>query len=145
MEIITLAVIIGVFSIRQALIYLGHYLYRGVIQEEDILSKGYRRARNFGFLHTNSKLISLVQLRKRVVFPSQQSRPTILCICCGRENEDYPHSHKKIHPPIMDSRVGQGDGHMTQHTPSICRTWQAWPRSPCKRVKTGKHALRMAG
>ena len=83
---------------QQALVYLGRYLYRGVIQEKDILScdngrvtfryengqtkktetrtlsavaflhlilqhilpKGYRRARNFGFLHPNSKLIPLV-------------------------------------------------------------------------------------
>ncbi|MCP5039147.1 MAG: transposase, partial [Rhodobacteraceae bacterium] len=77
----------------QALVYLGRYLYRGVIQENDILAcqegkvsfryqnsktkqmevrtvcgatflwlilqhvlpKGFRRARNFGFLHPNSK------------------------------------------------------------------------------------------
>ncbi|EQD80343.1 putative transposase, partial [mine drainage metagenome] len=89
---------------QQALIYLGRYLYRGVIQEKDILScdkgqvtfryqnsqtkqtetrtlsgvaflrlvlqhilpKGYRRARNFGFLHPNSRLVQLVQLIKRV-------------------------------------------------------------------------------
>ena len=108
---------------RQALIYLGRYLYRGVIQEKDILScdngnvtfryqnsqtrqietrtlsgvaflrlilqhilpKGYRRARNFGFLHPNSKLIPLVQLRKRVVLPLQQPRPAIRCKCCGGE------------------------------------------------------------
>ena len=111
----------AVGSGRQALIYLGRYLYRGVIQEKDILScqqgrvtfryqnsltrqietrtlsgvaflrlilqhilpKGYRRARNFGFLHPNSKLILLVQLRKRVVLPLQQSRPAIRCKCCG--------------------------------------------------------------
>ncbi len=108
---------------RQALIYLGRYLYRGVIQEKDILScdkgnvtfryqnsqtrqietrtlggvaflrlilqhilpNGYRRARNFGFLHPNSKLIPLVQLRKRVVLPLQQPRPAIRCKCCGGE------------------------------------------------------------
>ena len=84
-----------------ALIYLGRYLYRGVIREQDILScnegrvtfryrnartgkmerrtlpgadflwlvlqhvlpKGFRRARNFGFLHPNRKrLIALLQV-----------------------------------------------------------------------------------
>ena len=106
---------------QQALVYLGRYLYRGVIQEKDILShtnglvtfryrnsetkrfekrsvsgvaflrlilqhilpKGYRRARNFGFLHPNSKLIPLVQLIKRVVLPKPQPRPAIRCKCCG--------------------------------------------------------------
>ena len=106
---------------QQALVYLGRYLYRGVIQEKDILShsnglvtfryrnsetkrfekrsvsgvaflrlilqhilpKGYRRARNFGFLHPNSKLIPLVQLIKRVVLPAPQPRPAIRCKCCG--------------------------------------------------------------
>ena len=86
---------------EKALIYLGQYLYRGVIQEKNILScqnghvtfryldsktkkyrvntvsgakflwlviqhtlpKGFRRARNFGFLHPNSK--RLIHLIKR--------------------------------------------------------------------------------
>ncbi len=52
---------------------------------QHILPKGYRRARNFGFLHPNSKLIPLVQLRKRVVLPLQQPRPAIRCKCCGGE------------------------------------------------------------
>jgi hypothetical protein len=34
-----------------------------------ILPKGFRRARNFGFLHPNSKLVKLVQLIKQVVVP----------------------------------------------------------------------------
>ncbi|RFC37289.1 MAG: hypothetical protein DID92_2727743265 [Candidatus Nitrotoga sp. SPKER] len=38
---------------------------------QHILPKGYRHARNFGFLHLNSKFIPLVRLRKRVVFPLQ--------------------------------------------------------------------------
>ena len=113
----------AVGSGQQAPIYLGRYLYRGVIQEKDILScdkgnvtfryqnsetrkmetrtlsgvaflhlilqhilpKGYRRARNFGFLHPNSKLIPLVQLIKRVVLPLQQPRPASRCKCCGGE------------------------------------------------------------
>ncbi len=106
---------------QHVLVYLGRYLYRGVIQEKDILScdngnvtfryensqtkqtetrtlsavaflhlilqhilpKGYRRARNFGFLHSNSKLIPLVQLLKRVVLPPPKPRLTIRCKCCG--------------------------------------------------------------
>ena len=116
---------------QKALVYLGRYLYRGVIQEKDIvrcdngqvtyrwrdsktrktttrtvsgaqflhlvlqhvLPKGFRRARNFGFLHPNSKrLIALLKLRvfKRptttvmtsasmTTTPRQQWR----CACCG--------------------------------------------------------------
>ena len=108
---------------EKALVYLGRYLYRGVIQEKNILSwkdgrvtfryqnsetrqletrtlsavaflrlilqhvlpKGFRRARNFGFLHPNSKLVRLVQLLKRVVLPPSppQPRPAVRCKCCG--------------------------------------------------------------
>lgn len=106
---------------EKSLIYLGRYLYRGVIQEKNILSfskgrvtfryqnsetkqfetrtlsgveflrlilqhvlpKGFRRARNFGFLHPNSKLVQLVQLLKRVVVPPPQARPVMRCSCCG--------------------------------------------------------------
>ena len=109
-----------------ALIYLGRYLYRGVIREQDILScrhglvtfqfrnartgkmerrtvpgaqflwlvlqhvlpKGFRRARNFGFLHPNCKrLIALLQVLLKfaprraadVITP----RAPIVCPCCG--------------------------------------------------------------
>ena len=116
---------------EKALVYLGRYLYRGVLQEADIigcengqvtyryrdsktkktmlrtvsgatflwllmqhvLPKGFRRARNFGFLHPNSKrLIALLRLlvfKPRVVTPTgsapatQAQRPTLLCRCCG--------------------------------------------------------------
>lgn len=105
----------------KALVYLGRYLYRGVLPEKNIVSnrdgkvtfryqnsetrkietrtlsgvdflrkillhilpKGFRRARNFGFLHPNSRLVKLVQLIKRVVIPTSQSRPTVSCACCG--------------------------------------------------------------
>lgn len=115
---------------EKVLVYLGRYLYRGVIQEKDILRcengqvtyrwrdsktkravtrtvsgvrflalvlqhvlpKGFRRARNYGFLHPNSKrLIALLHL---LVFkqpsvassPSAQTaRPKLLCRCCGAE------------------------------------------------------------
>ncbi len=109
-----------------ALVYLGRYLYRGVIQEKDILScadgrvsfryrdaktgrtqlrslsgaaflwlllqhvlpKGFRRARNFGFLHPNSKrLIALLQLVLRITPSPLQAwlkpRPALRCPCCG--------------------------------------------------------------
>ena len=109
-----------------ALVYLGRYLYHGVIQEKDIvackngqvtfryrdaktgksehrtvpgaqflwlvlqhvLPKGFRRARNFGFLHPNCKrLIALLQVLLRFV-PVRASdwikpRAPILCTCCG--------------------------------------------------------------
>ena len=109
-----------------ALVYLGRYLYRGVIQEKDIvacekgqvrfryrdsktrrmahrtlsgvaflrlllqhvLPKGFRRARNFGFLHPNSK--RLIQLLHYLLkFDVNQAlrwikpRPQFTCPCCG--------------------------------------------------------------
>jgi hypothetical protein len=116
---------------EKALVYLGRYLYRGVIQEKDILRcergqvtyrwrdsktqkqeqrtvsgveflrlvlqhvlpKGFRRARNYGFLHPNSK--RLIALLRLLVFkpggkaPTEQrqttrtERPKLLCRCCG--------------------------------------------------------------
>jgi hypothetical protein len=111
-----------------ALVYLGRYLYRGVIQERDILRrehalvtyrwrdsksrkmqtrtvsgatflwlvlqhvlpKGFRRARNYGFLHPNSKrLIALLRLLvfKLPASPAQPAeparRPALRCTCCG--------------------------------------------------------------
>jgi len=116
----------AVGSGEKALIYLGRYLYRGVIREADIvacadgqvtfryrnaktgkrerrtvsgaqflwlvlqhgLPKGFRRARNFGFLHPNCKrLIALLHLvlhfdpgRAAAWF---RERPPIVCPCCG--------------------------------------------------------------
>lgn len=110
----------------QALVYLGRYLYRGVIQEKDIvacdnglvtfrfrhakrkrfeyrtlpgaqflalillhvLPKGFRRARNFGFLHPNSKrLIALLHflfgLNPKQALAHLKPRPGLRCPCCG--------------------------------------------------------------
>jgi hypothetical protein len=109
----------------KALVYLGRYLYRGVIREADILScdnghvsfryrdsrsretkvrtlpgadflhlllqhvlpKGFRRARNYGFLHPNKKaLIALLQLVLRIASRPpmpDKPRPAFLCPCCG--------------------------------------------------------------
>ena len=116
----------SVGSGESALIYLGRYLYRGVIAEKDILAcdtaqvsfryrnaktgkverrtvsgahflwlvlqhvlpKGFRRARNFGFLHPNCKrLIALLHLLLKFA-PGQamawfKERAPILCTCCG--------------------------------------------------------------
>ena len=111
---------------EKALVYLGRYLYRGVIQEKDILAcengqvrfryrdsktrrlehrtlsgvaflrlllqhvlpKGFRRARNFGFLHPNSK--RLIQLLHRLLkfdvnraLRWMKPRPQFICPCCG--------------------------------------------------------------
>ncbi|RLA00919.1 MAG: IS91 family transposase [Gammaproteobacteria bacterium] len=118
----------AVGSGTKALIYLGRYLYRGVIQEKNItacengkvtyryqnsktknwefrtvtgeqflwlilqhvLPKGFRRARNFGYLHPNSKhLIALIQLLVKVD-PNRalawiRKRSKMLCQCCGAE------------------------------------------------------------
>jgi len=111
---------------EKALIYLGRYLYRGVIQEKDIIAcehgnvtfryidsktgqtkyrtlkgetflwlllqhvlpKGFRRARNFGFLHPNSKrLIQVLQLICKLdpnrALAWLRKRPPMLCSCCG--------------------------------------------------------------
>jgi hypothetical protein len=116
----------SVGSGEKALIYLGRYLYRGVIAEKDIvacdngqvsfryrnaktgkmerrtvsgahflwlalqhvLPKGFRRARNFGFLHPNCKrLIALLHVLLKFA-PGQamawfKQRAPILCTCCG--------------------------------------------------------------
>jgi hypothetical protein len=116
----------SVGSGRTALIYLGRYLYRGVIAEKDIVAcdnaqvsfryrnaktgrmerrtvpgaqflwlvlqhvmpKGFRRARNFGFLHPNCKrLIALLHLLLSFapdpVLAWVKERAPILCPCCG--------------------------------------------------------------
>jgi len=111
---------------EKALVYLGRYLYKGVIQEKDILAckdgkvtfqyrnsktkqmetrivpgakflwlilrhvlpKGFRRARNFGFLHPNSKrLIALLQyllgFDPNRALALVKKRPQLTCRCCG--------------------------------------------------------------
>jgi len=121
----------GVGNGEKALVYLGRYLYRGVIQEKDILRcangqvtyrfknsktnkpeqrtvsgveflrlvlqhvlpKGFRRSRNYGFLHPNCKrLIALLRLLvfkscgktpDQSVLATPTERPKLLCRCCG--------------------------------------------------------------
>jgi hypothetical protein len=108
----------------KALTYLGKYLYRGVLQEKNILRcengqvtfrytentgtvntrtlpgaeflwlllqhvlpKGFRRSRDYGFLHSNSKpLIQLLQylFRSLVRSPHERTKkPPIPCPACG--------------------------------------------------------------
>ena len=116
----------SVGSGKKALVYLGRYLYKGVIQEKDIIAcenrqvtfryrdsktkrfesrtvsgakflwlilqhvlpKGFRRARNFGFLHPNSKrLIALLQyllgFDPNRALAWVKKRPQLTCRCCG--------------------------------------------------------------
>ena len=110
----------------KALVYLGRYLYKGVIQEKDIIAcrdglvtfryqdgktkqmqtrtlagpkflwlilqhvlpKGFRRTRNFGFLHPNSKrllelLQRLLKLNPVKMLTGLAKGPQIKCPCCG--------------------------------------------------------------
>jgi len=112
----------------KTLVYLGRYLYRGVIREKDILScqdgyvtyryknsktkryqkktvkgadflwlilqhilpRGFRRARNYGFLHPNSKakikaLQLIFKLDPKKWQATQKQRPQLCCPCCGGE------------------------------------------------------------
>ena len=55
---------------------------------QHVLPKGFRRSRNFGFLHPNSKrLIALLQIVPKVApepGPTwMKPRPPFLCACCG--------------------------------------------------------------
>jgi len=129
-----------------ALVYLGRYLYRGVIREKDIvacadgqvtfryrdaksgkmmrrtlpgcaflwlvlqhvLPKGFRRARNFGFLHSNCKqLIALVQVLLKVALPAAafviKPRAPIVCPCCGAVMVIVK---TRIRPPEVPVRSG---------------------------------------
>jgi hemoglobin-like flavoprotein len=108
----------------KAIVYLGRYLYRGVIREKDIidckngkvtyryqnsktkkhqyktvtgeyflylimqhiLPKGFRRARNYGFVHPNCKrMIALIHYILKFIptIFEPKKRTEILCKCCG--------------------------------------------------------------
>lgn len=130
----------------KALVYLGRYLYRGVIREADLLScdqdgngqvsfryrdsqsgkmqvrtlpgadflhlllqhvlpKGFRRARNYGFLHPNKKaLITLLHLvLKTAPRPPtpEKPRPAFLCPCCGKPMQVI---RRRLPPPAVRRR-----------------------------------------
>lgn len=144
----------AVGSGEKALIYLGRYLYRGVIREEDIvacengkvsfryrdaetgkretrslagadflwliaqhvLPRGFRRARNFGFLHANCKrLIGLLHLLLRFdparFAPPAKARPPMLCACCGaamaivRTRIRSPAPRGVVVPPVVGATI----------------------------------------
>jgi hypothetical protein len=128
----------------KALVYLGRYLYRGVIREKDILAckngqvtfryqdsktrrmqtrtlpgadflwrvvrhvlpRRFRRARNFGFLHPNSKrLIDLLHMLLKVDLRAAKAyfkpRPTLTCAGCGGVM-------KVIHTRLAPARTRRG-------------------------------------
>ena len=106
---------------EKALIYLGRYLYRGVLAEKNILAcehgqvtfrytessgatktrtlagadflwlllqhilpKGFRRTRDYGFLHGNCKrLIQRLHLLLPVCLPKAKEKPSLCCKQCG--------------------------------------------------------------
>ena len=106
---------------EKALIYLGRYLYRGVLAEKNILAcdngqvtfrytqnsgdaktrtlagadflwlflqhvlpKGFRRTRDYGFLHGNCKrLIQRLHLLLQVCLPKPKDKPSLCCKHCG--------------------------------------------------------------
>jgi hypothetical protein len=147
---------------EKALVYLGRYLYRGVIQERDILRceggqvtyrwrdsktkksmqrtvsgveflrlvlqhvlpKGFRRARNFGFLHPNSKRL-FAMLRLLVFKPRHEGqalasslltsapephtqRPQLMCRCCGAAMAVVRRRIQPLNapPPMPSNREG---------------------------------------
>ena len=122
-----------------ALQYLSRYLYRGVINNKNIirndgtdvtfrytdsksrktrirqlpgedfihlilqhtLPKGFRRARDYGFLHGNAKrLLKIVQWVLRVVIPQfdEKPRPCFLCEKCHSPMSIVGFSQKKLQP-----------------------------------------------
>ena len=106
---------------EKALLYLGRYLYRGVLAEKNILAcedgevtfrytqnsgevktrtlagadflwlllqhvlpRGFRRSRDYGFLHGNCKrLIQRLHLLLRVCLPKPKEKPPLCCRQCG--------------------------------------------------------------
>lgn len=66
-----------------------------------ILPKGFRRARNYGFLHPNSKsTIALLQLRLNMMLKPVEPRlrPVVQCACCGGTKK-VVRTRIKMQPP----------------------------------------------
>jgi hypothetical protein len=60
-----------------------HFLW---LVYQHVLPKGFRRARNYGFLHGGAKkLLLLIQYLLIVILPpsEEKPRPGYLCKCCG--------------------------------------------------------------
>ncbi len=130
----------------KALVYLGRYLYRGVIREKDILfchngqvtfryqksntkkyhtrtvsavhflwlvlqhilPRGFRRARDYGFLHHNSKtLIKILQWMFKIEPGSWlakiKQRKAMICTCCGAKMAIVETS---LNVPLYDEKGG---------------------------------------
>ena len=143
----------GVGNGHKALVYLGRYLYRGVIQERDILKcengqvtyrfrdsetkkmmlrtvsgasflglvlqhvlpKGFRRSRNFGFLHPNCKrmiaLLKLLVFKQPAAPPTPPApRPQLLCTCCGAPMVIL---RRRILPSIAASPTCKSEGSLS--------------------------------
>jgi Putative transposase/Transposase zinc-binding domain len=138
----------------KALIYLGRYLYRGVIAEKDIvacdngqvsfryrnaktgkmecrtvsgayflwlvlqhvLPKGFRRARNFGFLHPNCKrLIALLHLLLKFD-PGQalawfKQRAPMVCTCCGAVMVIVKTRIRSVFSALMPRPIATAEAH----------------------------------
>ncbi len=131
---------------KKALVYLGRYLYRGVIAEKNIIScedgmvtyryqdsktkrfvyqkitgeyflwllvqhvlpHRFRRARNFGFLHPNSKaLIKVLQFIKGVdlnnLQPFVKKKITLCCSVCGGTMNII--ERRLINPGVFEQRA----------------------------------------
>jgi hypothetical protein len=72
---------------------------------QHVLPKGFRRARNFGFLHPNCKrAIALLQVVLKVrpapVQAWMKPRPPFLCTCCGAPMRVV----RRRLPPTADDR-----------------------------------------
>ena len=173
----------GVGDGEKALVYLGRYLYRGVIQEKDILScdngqvrfryrdsktgksavrtvsgaaflrlilqhvlpKGFRRARNFGFLHPNSKrLIALLQVVLKVIperrpdldeAASAVSVPMLWCADAGACDDEF---RRRRLASTTRRRLDRGGARVSTARPARPRS--AYRRHGCARPKIGGNA-----
>ena len=82
---------------------------------QHVLPKGFRRARNFGLLHPNSKRqIKLIQLLLRRIpdlkFIEAKKRPALRCPCCGGEMKIV---RTGIKPAVDRHPVPDGGGQET--------------------------------
>ena len=139
---------------QKAFVYLGRYLYKGVIQEKDIIScangnitfrykdsktkryktrtlagadfirlilqhvlpRRFRRARDYGLLHPNSKTLIkrlhyLLKFNIRQWVTQVKPRPTITCSCCGSAMKITQTRLKRIRPFYQSSQAIAGAIH----------------------------------
>ena len=135
---------------NKAFVYLGRYLYKGVIQEKDIINctngnvtfrykdsktkryktrtlagadfirlilqhvlpRRFRRARDYGLLHPNSKtLIKRLHYLLKFNIHQAKPRPTITCSCCGGVMKITQTRLKRIRPLYPSSQPIVGATH----------------------------------